>query len=225
DKKILHETRAIKTFTASDKYFDEEPTVLVKYFRRRYFDVNRPEAERVISVFMGLRHQNLSRMLDVGLTGEGDLYVVREHFPETGSPSPPTFDAITKLISTVLFLHSKKQVHGAIKPSNVFVSDTSFKVADPRIWKLKIHTESEEEIRFTAPEILNGAAPTYESDLYSVGALLYRWIVGQDPFDDSAINQLKVKYLWASPQPITSSVLHHVSDAVLDLLQKDPKKR
>jgi serine/threonine protein kinase len=226
DIKILRETRATRTFSASDKYFDE-PIVLVKHFRRRYFDVNRLETERVISAFVGLRHQNLSRMLDVGLTGDGDLYVVREYFPAIASPEPLTFDAVTKLISIVRFLHSNRQVHGAIKPSNVFFSETTFKVSDPRMWKPKTVAESEEDIRFTAPEILNGATPTCESDLYSVGALLYRWIVGQDPFDDSEINQLKLKYLWASPQPITekSSVLHHVSDAVLDLLQKDPKKR
>src|SRR5690349_2874004 len=108
DIKILRETRATRTFSATDKYFDE-PIVLVKHFRRRYFDVNRLETERVISAFMGLRHQNLSRMLDVGLTGDGDLYVVREYFPAIASPEPLTFDAVTKLISIVRFLHSNRQ--------------------------------------------------------------------------------------------------------------------
>src|SRR5215475_11999334 len=91
DVKMLRESRATKTFAASDKYLDE-PIVLVKHFRRRYFDVNRLETERVISAFMGLRHRELSRMLDVGLSGDGDLYVVREYSPAIASPKPLTVD-------------------------------------------------------------------------------------------------------------------------------------
>src|SRR5262249_47913918 len=68
---------------------------------------------------------------------------------------------------------------------------------------------------------------TPESDLYSIGALLYRWIVGHDPFADEEINQLKLKYIWASPEAIRNSDedLQSLSHALEGLLQKDPKRR
>src|SRR5207245_2551750 len=108
----------------------------------------------------------------------------------------------------------------AIKPANILVSSGNLQLSDPKICRLKKIADSKEEIRFSAPEILKGASATIESDLYSVGALVYLWLVGQHPFDDSEINHLKLKYMWASPQPIAdaASTVHGLSEATIDLL-------
>jgi serine/threonine protein kinase len=62
----------------------------------------------------------------------------------------------------------------------------------------------EEDVRFTAPEILAGGSPGIDSDLYSLGAVLYRFFSGRDPFEDSDLESLKAKYTWAYPRPLTS---------------------
>ena len=66
-----------------------------------------------------------------------------------------------------------------------------------------------------------------DSDLYSLGALLYRFFSGRDPFEDSDLESLKAKYIWAAPRSLAS--VSHVSktigEIVTDLLNKDPGLR
>jgi hypothetical protein len=75
--------------------------------------------------------------------------------------------------------------------------------------------------------VLHGEKPTPESDLYSVGALLYRWIFGGDPFEDSEEDSLKLKCMWASPQPTTDNFdpAGNLWEPVRGLLNKNPRKR
>src|SRR5256885_5828532 len=96
-----------------------------------------------------------------------------------------------------------------------FFNDT----ATTEIYTLSLHD---------ALPICGACPPTLESDLYSVGAFVYRFLVGQDPFDDSPIDDLRTKYMWASPQPIMedrkstrlNSSHHVISYAVFCLKKK-----
>src|SRR5262249_51491440 len=100
------------------------------------------------------------------------------------------------------------------------------KLSDPKICDLRPSEDCKDEIRFTAPEVLNGEKPTPASDLYSVGAVLYRWIAGEDAFEDSEINLLRLKYVWASPKMRNvGKGLETIGPAVLGLLDKTPQKR
>src|SRR6185503_16787449 len=113
-------------------------------------------------------------------------------------------ELLNVLLGAVDFLHSTGRVHGSIKPSNVLASSTLLQLADPWIpqpWK---GPSTEEEVRFSAPEVLKGEPRTMESDLYSVGALLYRFFSGRDLFDDADLESLSAKYIWASPRPLTT---------------------
>jgi serine/threonine protein kinase len=74
---------------------------------------------------------------------------------------------------------------------------------------------------------MSGGLVSVDSDLYSLGALLYRFFSGRDPFEDSDLESLKAKYIWAAPRSLAS--VSHVSktigDVVADLLHKDPGLR
>ena len=223
--RMLRETRSMQTFVGLDVSNDNE-TVLVKIFRRRHVEWERSQVDRILWLFRGIRHPHLVPILDSGLTADGDFYVVREFLPQLEFPRKHLLDDIKSLISTFAFLHSNGHVHGAIKPTNLFGGNEHFRVADPRMGVVRA-VHSEEEIRFVAPEVLDGGKVTIESDLYSIGALLYRWVVGQDTFNDLEINQLKLKCMWASPQQIEKSpdIAKNLSRAIIELLHKDPRKR
>src|SRR6185295_17939684 len=107
-----------------------------------------------------------------------------------------------QLVAAISMLHAGNQVHAAIRPSNVFQSNGLLKLADPRIVQSKEAELTENDIRFTAPEVLSGAIPSATSDLYSAGAVLYRMFSNADPFDDFDLPNLKSKYMYSSPRPL-----------------------
>src|SRR6516164_2185510 len=160
--------------------------VVVKVFRKERFNYERVKLERALSIFAGLRHQHIVPILEVGFTKSRDLYFIREYIEQ--SELCPDVRSIKQLLSTVHFLNSAGYVHGGVKPSNVLLIGNDLKLSDPKICELKAPEDREEEIRFTSPEVLNGEKATLASDLYSVGALLYRWIAGEDAFQDTEIN-------------------------------------
>jgi len=224
--RMLRETRDCKTFLASDRLANGR-NVIVKLFRKNSLTSDRASIVQLLSWFLGVRHRHIAVMLDAGFTAAGDVYCAREYFPNSGLSSVNEVDIIRSLLSTVSFLHSAGRIHGAIKPSNVFLSNGILKLTDATIGNLNTFDNSEEHVRFNAPEVLQGSQATAKSDLYSVGAFVYQLLTGEHPFNDSELNHLKLKYIWASPEPISQNCAVPVgtSDAVLQLLEKDPAKR
>src|SRR5262249_41191005 len=158
-----------------------------------------------LTSFTSTRLQHVLPIIDAGITRDGDLYLVREYCEGVPAAYQQGIEELRILISTVLFLRSSGFVHGALKPGNVISSQSGIKIMDPRLPCVRRVPESEEDIRFTAPEVLKGQKPTPESDLYSIGAFAYRCLMGQHPFEDSELSQLKVKYLWSSVEPISDN--------------------
>ena len=222
--KTLRDQCGTKTCVASDLLSDGAK-VVVKVFRKEQFDYERTRLDRVLAIFTGLRHQHIVPILEAGFTKSGDLYLIRE-FIEQSEPRPDR-RSIQQLLSTVHFLNSAGYVHGSIKPSNVLLTGNDLRLSDPKICDLKSSEDCKDEIQFRAPEVLNGEQATCASDLYSLGALLYRWITGEDAFQDPEMNLLRLKYIWASPKTIALSGdgLETIAHAVLGLLHKDPQKR
>jgi len=194
--------RSSATFLATDHRLGRNEVVVKisgKTAGRRDADV----VERLLW-YQGVSHGILSEMLDAGLSRSGDLYSVRAHYGGSEFFSAPSMDRVKSLLSVVDFLYSKGQTHGSIKPTNIFTSGQEIRLADPWLGASSVGDRkclSEEDVRFTAPEVLAGALLTPDSDLYSIGAVLYRFYSGRDPFEDSDMESLKAKYIWASPRP------------------------
>ena len=134
---------------------------------------------------------------------------------------------IKTLLSAASFLSQHGQVHGAIKPSNIFATKEVFKIADPNTFFEPTPPGQEEAIHFTAPEILMGGDPNHESDLYSIGAVMHRILTGRHIFDDSDPSRLKWKYLSAAPQPTSyvSALSNPISQQLLNLVSRNPDDR
>jgi transcriptional regulator with GAF, ATPase, and Fis domain/serine/threonine protein kinase/tetratricopeptide (TPR) repeat protein len=201
--------------------------VLIKIIRKGQFDPDPSRLRQFFSWFKGVWHPHIATVLDAGLTTGQNLFYVREFLPTSELFAENQTPAMPLLVSVLKFMALNERVHGALKPSNVFFSSGSLKIADPRIEGVPETFETEESIRYTAPEALKGGKPNFESDLYSLGAILYRLLTGQNPFDDGDLNHLKAKYLYASPKPIIDlcHVSKSLSDSVGTLLDKDPSKR
>src|SRR5262245_1680961 len=224
--RILREDRQSRTFLANDNLLGREK-VIVRIIRKDHVQVDREKLIEHFSWLIGVQHSQFATVLDAGLTRKQDLYYVREYLPHSELFSVDPLVAARFLISAVDFLSRHHRAHGSIRPSNIFVTTDTFKLTDARFSRLRLTDENDESIHFGAPEILQGGNINHESDLYSLGAVLYRILSGRHLFEDADRSRLRSKYLSASlqPPPYSSRISPRISEVVLQLLSRNPTKR
>lgn len=176
---------------------DFEQRVAVKLLRRGLDTddiVRRFVGER--RILAGLDHPNIARLLDGGSTDDGRPFLVMEYVE-----GKPITDYCEQSFLTVhqrlaLFLqvckavshaHTKLVVHRDLKPSNILVTaDGVVKLLDFGIAKI-LGADEEGLTRsgvrvltpeYASPEQLRGDPATTVSDVYLLGALLYRLLTG-----------------------------------------------
>ena len=130
--RVLRDDGHSKTFLGTDHLL-ERADVVVKICRKGHFGRDRDYLIERLSWFSGIRHDNLTTIVDAGLTTRGDLYCVREYLPVSELFSTESSIAINALVSTIHFLQSHRRIHGAIKPSNIFVNNNILKLTDPNL--------------------------------------------------------------------------------------------
>lgn len=145
-----------------------------------------------------LSHPNVVSVYDTG-EHEGIPYIVMERLPGTsladwiarGPLDVETTRRIgTEVLAALDAAHAAGLIHRDIKPANVLLAaDGTAKVADFGIAKsAEAHTHTATGMllgtaAYVPPERLAGHPATPESDLYSVGVLLYEAVSGRRPFD------------------------------------------
>src|SRR5213593_58410 len=223
---------------------DREARVALKFLasgRPREPEVNTLRQE--FSLLSRLRHPNLVRILDFGLSGEGGSPFLAEEFIEGEDllAASRKWDAkevvprIASLCQAIQFLHSRNIIHRDLKPTNILVpgngaDSDDFKVLDFGLaqWagrgkpKAGVGT-----LAYTAPEILLGKEATPRSDLYSIGILLYQLLLGRLPFEDEDPGFLIQKQIQGRPDLRPLERLEHgaaFAQVVGSLLEKDPAK-
>jgi hypothetical protein len=193
-------------------------------------------------------HPNCTKVLDFGQTADGLLYLVMELL--TGESlgqvllrGPlPVGRAMAVMRSVALALghaHDRAIIHRDLKPDNVYLCPGDVvKVLDFGLCKRVSDVEAgvtQAGVVFGTPEYMSPeqaeAKPLdARSDLYSLGAVLFRAITGDLPFHASTYVGLLTQHVSAVP-PVPSSVrpgqgiTPAVDDLVLRLLAKSPADR
>jgi eukaryotic-like serine/threonine-protein kinase len=161
---------------------------------------------REASILASLDHPNIARLLDAGISEDGDPYIALELID--GEPITVYCDRLrldvksrvalmAKVCEAVTFLHQHSVIHRDIKPSNVLVDKAgNVKLLDFGIAKLLDDalvlgdaTRSSCNAftpEYAAPEQINGKTVTTATDVYSLGVLLYRVLTGTRPYARTA---------------------------------------
>ncbi len=187
-----------------DKEFDQE--VAIKLVRPRKYSeatVNRFKEER--QILAKLNHPNIGRLYDGGSMDDGRMYFTMEYLPwqdveayiEEKKPSlTDRLNLFKSIAHGIGHAHSQLVLHLDIKPKNILVSEKGNpKILDfgisqrflsseekPNIETDVIPTDNRYTMAFASPEQLNNSAVSTQSDIYSLGSLLYFLITDQLPF-------------------------------------------
>lgn len=225
---LLQRIVAIKILRAqysSDKEF-------VERFRR--------EAQSAAS----LSHSNVVNIFDVGQDGD-TYYIVMEYISGTNLKDLIRQEApfalsralrITLQISEALrHAHEHNIIHRDIKPHNILMTnDGMVKVTDfgiARAVTTSGYTQTGVvmgSVQYFSPEQARGLPVGPQSDLYSLGCVLYEMLTGEVPFQGESPIAVALKHLQEEP-PLLKEIAAHQPQPVVNLvnrtLAKDLEKR
>lgn len=189
-----------------------------------------------------LSHPGLEKVIDRGTTSLGNPYLVHEiveapSFAKRMASSPPwSIHEIvrvgTSLLDALAVAHSAGLVHGDIEPERVQVLPagrariTCFGLsrASQRLTDDGWHTS----FAFMSPEQANGEPPTAASDVYGVGALLYRAITGITPHaaeDGSSSRERIIDEPVAEVRTLRGEIPVALASAIEKAVANEPKQR
>jgi eukaryotic-like serine/threonine-protein kinase len=171
-----------------------------------------------------LNHPNIVAVYDLGQADDGTLYIAMEYIDgpslkdvirRTGPMPVARITAILRQVAGALALaHAHNIIHRDLKPHNVMLARGAAGQEIPKLLDFGIAKTFEEggtqltqtgfalgTPQYMAPEQAQGQEVTAQSDLYSLGVMLYEMLVGEVPFDAPTTAAILIKQLTEEPQP------------------------
>ncbi|HEX6895360.1 MAG TPA: serine/threonine-protein kinase, partial [Bryobacteraceae bacterium] len=205
--------------------------------RRRFL------AER--QILATLSHPNIARLIDAGHREDGQPYLVMEYVEGTTVDAyaenlsiPRKIALFLKVCGAVAYLHRNLVVHRDLKPNNILVTREGepklldFGIAkmidlatDATITSMRVLTPD-----YASPEQVLGLPMTTATDIYSLGAVLYRLLSGAVPHQfetDSASAIVSAISTGAIRPPgnIKRGLSRDLDAIVLKAMRKEPEER
>jgi serine/threonine protein kinase len=194
-----------------------------------------------------LRHPNIVPIFDIR-ERDGLIYYIMPFVQGTTLDArladrtrlPPfeTRRIVAELADALGAAHRAKMIHLDIKPANIFLEGDLGKVLLMDFGISKALTDQVQESGggpivgtpdYMSPEQAQGLADIdHRSDIYSLGALGYRLLVGRPPFRGNTVAEILAKHVKEPPVPIRDlnpSIPKELADAIMRCLEKDPWKR
>jgi len=242
--------RRIGTGGMADVYLAEDETlhrqVAIKILADRY---TRDEGfverfRREATAAAGLNHPNIVSIYDRG-ESEGTYYIAMEYIDgptlkeEITSRAPlPEAEAVgyaQQVLQALEFAHRRGVIHRDIKPHNMMLTeDGLLKVTDFGIARAANQVEMTEvgsivgTAQYLSPEQARGQTVGPQSDIYSLGVVLYEMLTGEVPFTGSSAVEIAMKQVNERPVPPSRKnrlVSPAVEAIVMRALAKDPAMR
>ncbi len=186
-----------------------------------------------------LSHSHIVQVYDVG-EFQTTFYIAMEYLPggdlhtrlEGGLSVRDTLTLLRQSASALSFAHQKGIVHRDIKPDNVMFREdgaavlTDFGIAKELSSDMNL-TQTGLIVgtpKYMAPEQIRGGNASPQSDLYSLGVLLYQCLTDRVPFDGKDMIATAYKH-FNEPVPVLPSVLAELQPILDRLLAKKASDR
>jgi tetratricopeptide (TPR) repeat protein/predicted Ser/Thr protein kinase len=212
------------------------------------FGAGDPQRERFLQerqILASLAHPNIARMLDAGHIDNGQPFLAMEYIDgkpiEEFAASLDVRQKITlflKVCAAVAYLHRNLVVHRDLKPSNILVTaDGEPKLLDFGIAKM-LHAATDATVTsmrvltpdYASPEQVTGRQLSTATDIYSLGAVLYRLLTGKLPHEFQEHSPEAIAMEVASrevtrPSKWMPALKGDLESILLRALRKDPLER
>jgi eukaryotic-like serine/threonine-protein kinase len=198
---------------------------------------------REASSAAGLQHQNVVSVYDRG-AWDSTYYIAMEYLEgrslkavvDQEAPLDPrrAIDLTIQILRAARFAHRRGIIHRDLKPHNVIVGpDDRLKVTDFGIARAGASDMTQTgsimgTAQYLSPEQAQGHAVSAQSDLYSIGIILYELLTGRVPFEGESAVSIALKQVSEQPIPpsaYNAGVTRDLEAVVMRALEKDPGRR
>jgi serine/threonine protein kinase/tetratricopeptide (TPR) repeat protein len=195
-------------------------------------------------ILASLQHPGIASLLDAGRTANGHPYLVMEYVD--GRPIDEYVDRLTlretldlflRVCGAVSYAHRNLIIHRDLKPSNILVDASGQpKLLDFGIARILGDAANRSVTRvqlltpeYASPEQVLGSAHSTATDIYSLGAVLYRLLTGRSPHAGAPgvepIESLIASKPPAVPSQVRPGVPRDLDFVVLKALRTEPDER
>lgn len=182
-----------------------------------------------------LSHPNIVNIFDVGQEGEIH-YIVMEYIAghnlkelinkEAPLPLNQAFRITLQISEALRHAHEHNIVHRDIKPHNILMTNEGMvKVTDfgiARAITASGYTQTGVimgSVQYFSPEQAKGIPVGPQSDLYSLGCILYEMLTGEVPFQGESPIAIALKHLQEEP-PLFDRIAANYPKKVLEVLKR-----
>jgi serine/threonine protein kinase len=208
-------------------------------------DEYRERFSREARAIARLRHPNIVNIYQFGefngtyymamafLEGR-DLRHILQEYAERGErmPAAEVLSIARDIASALDYAHQNDVIHRDVKPSNIMVTTTGAVLMD---FGLALHVPEGTTgnifgtAHYIAPEqAVSSAQAVPQSDLYSLGIVLYEMLVGHVPFDDPSAMSVALKHISEPPPPprrFNPDLSTQAEAVLMRALEKEPQDR
>ncbi len=213
-------------------------------------DNSRQRFLQIVKSAPPLDHPNICKILDAGVTANGQPFVVTEvvhgrTLDEIGiGLARKLGDKIQIAIETADALaaaHAKGILHLGLKPANVMLDHQSkIRVLDFAVTlatQIALMSRGPKappqqltigKARYLSPEQVRGEKPTPQSDIFSLGTLIYELFSSQLPFPGKSVEEVCHNIVNTAPEELTlenHEVPPTVNPILMKALAKNPAER
>lgn len=230
-------------YCATDLQLDRQVAIKLLY-RRFAQDAEFVERfRREASAAAGLQHQHVVSVYDRG-QWDGTYYIAMEYLQgrtlkaiinEYGAlDSDWSIEMTEQILRAARFAHRRNVIHRDFKPHNVIVDDdglatvTDFGIARAGASDMTQTGSIMGTAQYLSPEQAQGHSVSEQSDLYSIGVILYEMVTGQVPFDGESAVTIALKHVSEMPTPpceINAAISPQLQAVIMRALAKDPSQR
>lgn len=224
---------AVKVF---DTYLvaDDELAEYQARFQREARAIARLRHPQIVGVYQFGQSDNLHYMAMVFIEGRDLRYILKEHAAHNTRMSfIDILRIITDVASALDYAHREGVIHRDVKPSNIMVMADGHAILTDFGLALNVPEgtigTTFGSVHYIAPEqAVSSARAVPQSDLYSLGVVLYEMLTGRVPFEDASAMSVALKHLSDTP-PLPSQLNPEIAPAVeamvMRSLDKEPKER
>ena len=242
--KSIGEGGMANVYLAYDTILDRNVTVKVlrgdlsndEKFVRRF--------QREALAASSLSHPNIVEVYDVG-EDNGEYYIVMEYIEgkhlknllkKRGKLTlSEAVDIMLQITDGMAAAHDSYIIHRDIKPQNIMILENGLvKITDFGIAMAMNATQLTQtnsvmgSVHYLPPEQASGQGSTLQSDIYSMGIMMYELLTGELPFKGDNAVEIALKHL-KEPIPDIREKLPNVPNSIYNIIKKatakNPKNR
>lgn len=193
----------------------------------------------------GLSHPNIVNIYDVGVEGNTHFFVMeylhgktlKQFIRERGRlPADEAVAIAARIAEALVQAHAAGVIHRDIKPQNIIfshngqvkVADFGIAIAADGSTTLTCTDKIIGSVHYFSPEQARGGMAGEQSDIYSLGVILYEMVTGQVPFSGESPLSVAMKHVQEPvipPSQLAADIPEPLERIILKALEKDPEHR